>query len=63
MGQNRIMEQDLVDMLKELTSEFPWLSARYEYSEAWDTLLVSYAPRDKIFGDERVPLPHDDAGR
>lgn len=55
MGQNRVMEQDLVDMLKELTSEFPWLSARYEYSEAWDTLLVSYTPRDKIFGDERAP--------
>lgn len=54
MEQNRTMERDLVEMIRKLTSEFPWLSVRYEYSEDWDTLLVSYAPRNKIFKDERI---------
>jgi hypothetical protein len=56
MKQNREIERDLVDMLRKLTAEYPWLDARYEYSEPWDTLLVSYAPRNKIFGDGRTLL-------
>lgn len=54
MEQMKAMEQDLVSMLKQLTIEFPWLSARYEYREPWDTFLVSYAPSNIMFGDDDV---------
>lgn len=54
MEQMKAMEQDLVSMLKQLTLEFPWLSARYEYREPWDTFLVSYAPSNIMFGDDDV---------
>lgn len=52
----KAIEQDLVSMLKQLTTEFPWLSARYEYREPWATFLVSYAPSDKMFSDDDVLL-------
>ena len=54
MEQMKAMEQDLVSMRKQLTIEFPWLSARYEYREPWDTFLVSYAPSNMMFGDDDV---------
>lgn len=54
MEQMKAMEQDLVSMLKQLTIEFPWLSARYEYREPWNTFLVSYASSNMMFGDDDV---------
>lgn len=56
MEQMRIIEEDLVRMLTQLTTEFPWLSARYEYRDPWATFLVSYAPSDKMFSDDNVLL-------
>ena len=56
MEQKRIIEQDLVRILKQLTNEYPWLSARYEYRDPWATFLVSYAPSDKMFSDNDVLL-------
>lgn len=56
MEQMRIIEEDLVRMLTQLTTEFPWLSARYEYRDSWATFLVSYAPSDKMFSDDDVLL-------
>lgn len=56
MEQIRIIEQDLVRMLTQLTTEFPWLSARYEYRDPWATFLVSYAPSNKMFSDDNVLL-------
>lgn len=56
MEQKRIMEEDLVRILKQLTNEYPWLSARYEYRDSWATFLVSYAPSKKMFSDNDVLL-------
>ena len=56
MEQMRIIEEDLVCMLTQLTTEFPWLSARYEYRDPWGTFLVSYAPSKKMFSDNDVLL-------
>lgn len=56
MEQKRIIEQDLVRILKQLTNEYPWLSARYEYRDSWATFLVSYAPSDKMFSDAHALL-------
>ena len=56
MEQIRIIEQDLVRMLTQLTTEFPWLSARYEYRAPWATFLVSYVPSNKMFSDDDVLL-------
>lgn len=56
MEQKRIIEQDLVRMLKLLTSEYPWLRAHYEYRAPRATFLVSYAPSNKIFSDDEVLL-------
>ncbi len=54
MEQMKAMEQDLVSMLKQLTTEFPWLSARYEYRKSWATFLVSYAPSCTMFSDDNI---------
>ncbi|WP_455106780.1 hypothetical protein [Porphyromonas sp.] len=56
MEQMRKIEEDLVCMLTQLTTEFPWLSARYEYRDPWATFLVSYAPSNKMFSDDNVLL-------
>ncbi len=54
MERMKAIEQDLVRMLKQLTTEFPWLSARYEYRKSWATFLVSYAPSCTMFSDDSI---------
>lgn len=54
MERMKAIEQDLVRMLKQLTTEFPWLSARYEYRKSWATFLVSYAPSCTMFSDDNI---------
>lgn len=51
MDNKKEIEKDLISILKQITSEFPDLSARYEYNEDWDTFLVSYNMTNEMISD------------
>lgn len=45
---NTDIKNKLVTWFKEIVSEFPWLTIRYEFSEKLGVFLVGYYPSDKI---------------
>lgn len=45
---NADIKNKLVTWFKDIVSEFPWLTIRYEFSEKLGVFLVGYYPSDKI---------------